>query len=125
MHRIGLLSSLAVALVLSITPAPAAPLGPDGAGSSIPGKIVWLDLASENPASARVFYAAVFGWKFRDAAGAPAAYTLIENDSGKVAGMFHQQRPAGARVGALWLALISVRDAEQAARLVRERGGQV
>ena len=105
--------------------APAAPLGPEGAGRSLPGKFVWLDLATENPASARAFYGAVFGWKFRDADAAPTPYAIASNESGKVAGVFRHARPRGATVGARWLALISVRDPHEAMRVVRERGGEV
>jgi uncharacterized protein len=115
-----------VLLWLACTGALAAPLGPDGVpGQALPGKVVWLDLATENPTRARAFYGAVFGWKFTEAANAPKAYTLIENAHGKIGGLFLQARPAGARTGARWLALISVRDAAGAARLVRERGGEV
>src|SRR6185369_15846782 len=81
------------------------------AGRMLPGKFVWFDLATEDPAAARAFYGAVFGWKFRAVDGAPAGYTLIENASGK----------SGAR----WLSLISVADAARTAQLVKERGGQV
>jgi len=104
----------------------ASPLGPDGqTGLTLPGKFVWLDLATENPARARAFYGAVFGWKFREAAGAPASYTVAQNANGNVAGIFRQMRPAGSKTGARWLALISVRDAASVARVVREHGGEV
>jgi len=112
-------------LILACAAAFASPLGPDGAGPSIPGKIVWLDLATENPVYSRAFYGEVFGWKFREVPNAPAGYTLIENGGEKIGGMFRETRPAGSYVSARWLALISVSDAEAAARAVRERGGQV
>lgn len=117
-----------VALVLALWSAAAlaGPLGPDGvAGRLLPGKFVWLDLATEDPASARAFYGAVFGWRFADAAGAPVPYALIENANGKVGGMFRHARPSGAAVGARWLPLVSVPDPAKAAQLVRERGGEV
>jgi len=103
----------------------ASPLGPDGdAGRRLPGKFVWLDLATQDLTSARAFYGAVFHWKFRDVAGAPASYTIIENDSGKVAGMFRHIANAGT-LHARWLALLSVTDASAAAQFVRASGGQV
>jgi predicted enzyme related to lactoylglutathione lyase len=115
-----------LALLLASALAAASPLGPDGeAGRVLPGKFVWLDLATEDPARARAFYGAVFGWTFRDAAGSPAPYTLIESPHGKVGGMFRRTRPAGASVGARWLGLVSVRDPAQAARYVRRLGGEV
>jgi predicted enzyme related to lactoylglutathione lyase len=115
----------AIATLLAANAA-AAPLGPDGVpGLALTGKFTWLDLASSDPAGARAFYAEVFGWKFRDAEGAPAPYALAENEQGKVAGLFRHERPARGATGARWLALISVRDAHEAARVVRARGGEV
>jgi len=104
----------------------ASPLGPDGApGRSLPGKFTWFDLATEDPAGARAFYGAVFGWTFRDVSGASGPYVVIEHAGGKVGGLFRRARPAGAPTGARWLSLLSVGDAQRAARYVRERGGQV
>jgi len=119
---------LALAAFVSLLPwgAIASPLGPEGTpGQYLPGKFVWFDLATEDPAAARAFYGAVFGWSFRDVAEAPGSYTLIANDSGKVGGLLRHARPAGAMVGARWLALISVPDVARAAQLARERGGSV
>jgi predicted enzyme related to lactoylglutathione lyase len=117
----------AVAFVsLALTLADAAPLGPDAkAGLYLPGKFTWFDLATDDPAGARAFYGAVFGWRFRDVQGAPASYTIIENGASRVGGMFARSRPPGARVGSRWLSLISVRDAAKTAQLVRQRGGTV
>jgi len=115
-----------VAAMLFSLHAAASALGPDGdPGLRLPGKVTWLDLATEDPASARAFYGAVFGWKFRDIEGAPASYAIAKNGSGKVAGIFRHARPIGASVGGRWLALISVPDVMRAAQLVRDRGGQV
>ena len=116
-------AAAALLLAACAIAAPAASLGPDGeAGVRLPGKAIWLDLATEDPASARAFYGAVFGWTFREEAG---AYAIAENGSGKVAGVFRHASPRPAALRARWLALISVPDAEQAARVVRERGGEV
>jgi uncharacterized protein len=117
---------LSLAFTMSCVVALASPLGPDGApGRSLPGKFTWFDLATEDPAGARAFYGAVFGWTFRDVRGATGPYVLIEHAGGKVGGLIRHARPAGAPVGARWLSLLSVGDAERAARYVRERGGQV
>ena len=120
-HRIVILLVSLAALAAN-----AAALGPDGTpGRSLPGKFIWFDLATEDPSRARAFYGAVFGWKFREVEGAPAGYTLIENGSGKVGGLFHKPRIKDARAGAHWISLISVTDAIGAARYVRDQGGSV
>jgi predicted enzyme related to lactoylglutathione lyase len=117
---------LAIAWVFVAFGATAAPLGPDGtAGQVFPGKFIWFDLATEDPIGAKTFYGAVFGWSFTPVKDAPAGYTLIENDTGKIGGMFKHARPKDAKAGARWLSIISVRDAAAAAKLVRENGGQV
>ena len=117
-----------VALLLALTnvAAHAAALGPDGtAGRMHPGKFIWFDLAAENPASARSFYGAVFGWRFEEVRGTRDSYALIENANGKVGGLFRHARPAGAPVASRWLSLISSPDPAKAAEYVRQHGGQV
>ena len=104
----------------------AGPLGPDGRpGTALPGKFIWFDLATENVAAARVFYGAVFDWKFEQVSGGPPEYTVIRNATGKVGGMFRKPRRNDVRAGAHWLSLISVRDVQESARIVSERGGSV
>src|SRR5215472_4913798 len=116
----------ALALVLASVCALASPLGPDGEpGRTHPGKFIWFDLATDDPAGARAFYGAVFGWRFQPVDNAPASYTIIEHASGKIGGMFRQARPRGAPVGSRWLALMSVSDPAKTAERVRQRGGQV
>jgi len=115
-----------IGLVLLAFGAVASPLGPDGTpGQRLPGKFIWYDLATENPAGAMAFYGAVFGWKFHEVLQSRASYTMIENASGKVGGMFRHARPAGAKVGARWISLMSVRDVASTERTVREKGGQL
>jgi predicted enzyme related to lactoylglutathione lyase len=119
---------LALAALAALLPwaAIASPLGPEGEpGRRLPGKFVWFDLATEDPASARDFYHAVFGWNFLEITGAAGTYALITNESGKVGGMLRHARPAGAPVGARWLSLIAVPDVEQAVERARERGGSM
>jgi hypothetical protein len=116
---------LVVFIALHAPPATAGALGPDGGGKSIPGKFVWFDLATEDPQAAKAFYGAVFGWRFRDFAGAPASYAVIDNRGEKIGGIFRQPRPQGATAGSRWLSVVAVDDPARVAALVRERGGKV
>jgi predicted enzyme related to lactoylglutathione lyase len=90
-----------------------------------PGKFVWFDLVTDDPAALRQFYAAVFGWQFRTVGKPPASYTLIENAGDSIGGMFYHERPAGASASARWLSLISVPDPAQSIRYVEQHGGKV
>jgi hypothetical protein len=117
---------LAIVGFLAASGVAAAPLGPDGTvGQAFPGKFIWFDLATDDPAGARTFYGAVFGWTFSPVKDAPASYTLIENETGKIGGLFKHARPKDAKAGARWLSLISVRDPAAVAKRVRDMGGEV
>lgn len=115
---------LAIAFALCAAAAAAGPLGPEGT-ARIPGKFVWFDLATDDPQAAKAFYGAVFGWKFRETAGAAASYAVIENATGKVGGIFRHARPAGATAGSRWLSIVSVKDPAQVAAQIRQLGGEV
>ena len=90
-----------------------------------PGKFVWFDLVTDDPALLRQFYGAVFGWQFRIVGKPPASYTLIENGGDNIGGLFYHARPAGASSSARWLSLISVLDPAASVRYVEQHGGTV
>ncbi len=123
----GVLVAL-IALSASVQrPAGAAQLGPDGAsGTRLPGKVVWLELVSDDLAAASRFYTTVFRWQFHAVPGAPASYHLIENEAGaRIAGVFrHTPRQVGTR-SARWLTLISVSDVGAAVQKAIGTGGSV
>jgi predicted enzyme related to lactoylglutathione lyase len=119
---------LALALLLRATAGlqAASPLGPEGGqGARLPGKFVWFELATDEIAAQTAFYQAVFGWTFRAVPGAPASYTVIENDGHRVAGMFLPPQSRGEARAARWLALVSVPDAAVASRYAARQGGSV
>jgi len=95
------------------------------AGQYHPGKFVWFDLVTDDPAASRRFYGAVFGWQFRTVDGAPASYAVIENDGRNIGGMFRHAPPPGATSTARWLALISVNHPHRTAQNVEQHGGKV
>ena len=118
--------AMAAGLLLTGAMALASTLGPDGErGVHHPGRFVWFDLATDDPASARSFYGKVFGWRFRAVEGASDGYTVIEHAGGKVGGMFFHPRGPGGKNETQWLSLMSVRDSAQAARYVKSKGGEV
>jgi len=91
-----------------------------------PGKFVWFDLLSENPAAARSFYSEVFGWRF-DAFGADGddAYYLIRNGDVVIGGLARLDGDDADVPQSLWLPTLSVEDVDAAAALAKGSGGQV
>ena len=119
---------LAVALLCSATPSPAAtppPLPPltDVAGNPrLPGKFVWADLVTDDVPKARRFYGELFGWTFRDLGN----YTIAANDDRPLCGLFQRARPQDKpQARPRWFGYISVGNVEKAARTVTDAGGRV
>lgn len=122
----ALLAVLAIVFLAPGTASSAADYPPIGTpGQHHPGKFVWFDLVTDDPATARRFYGAVFGWQFYSIDGAPASYTVIENDGRNIADMFRHAPPPNAKSTARWLALISVDDPAQTVQYVERQGGKV
>ncbi len=82
----------------------------------VTGRFCWVDLQTTDPHAARDFYAAVFGWSFRDVPG-PMPYAVATLGDNKMTGGV-MELPAMARaLGAPsnWLSYIAVDDVKAAA----------
>ena len=82
------------------------------------GKFVWVDLVTEDVATARSFYGALFGWSFR----AGDRYTEIVHQGQPIGGVVEAASDVG---GSRWVGNLSVADVDRAADFVREHGGVV
>jgi len=61
-------------------------------GERLPGKIVWHDLLTNDPAASKRFYGELFGWEFEGVSslaglGSDTAYTLIRHNGRLIGGM--------------------------------------
>ena len=92
-----------------------------------PGTFCWVDLATTDPAAAKVFYGDLFGWTAEDMPiGEGAVYTMLRLDGDDVAALYDlpaDQREQG--VPPYWFHYVSVENADAAAARARELGGTV
>ena len=86
-----------------------------------PGKIVWHDLVTPDPAAARKFYGELFGWTFRDNGN----YTEIFNGKKKIGGIVQLKPKKGQKTLAAWLESMSVPDVDEAVSYIKSKGGKV
>lgn len=121
-----------VALVLAVAggcvgldPARIPPI--DTAGTqSMPGKVVWHDLLTEDPAAARRFYGGLFGWTFRQVGlGLGQSYTVIEHHGRVIGGLVDARRIGRGVNVSRWIPVVSVADMAAAMAEVRAAGGSV
>ncbi|TVS11190.1 MAG: VOC family protein [Wenzhouxiangella sp.] len=91
-----------------------------------PGKVIWHDLLSDNPAAARQFYADLFGWTFRDVGiGRGQNYTVIELDGRVIGGLVDARRIHRGVNVSRWIPVLSVADMAAAMDVVYANGGTV
>ncbi len=98
-------------------------------GEHFPGKFVWADLFTPDPASAQAFYTGLFGWGATPIERATPAgtrtYMLLTNDGVPVAGLAHlSARPPEASHGR-WVGYVSVPDVAKALAAATAAGGRV
>jgi predicted enzyme related to lactoylglutathione lyase len=111
----------------STAPPPARPVPPPvterAAPEPLPGKIVWHDLLTHDPAAARDFYGALFGWTFEASPEVPERYWDISHDGKTIGSLFAAARDEVD--SPLWLVSVSVPDVDRAAGQTRDLGGSV
>jgi predicted enzyme related to lactoylglutathione lyase len=89
-----------------------------------PGRFVWHDLMSTDPATARAFYAALFGWTYRDVDMGPmGTYTMIHVGEMPIGGIVPMD--AAQNIPAHWIGYITVDDVDAACARAPELGGTV
>jgi hypothetical protein len=92
-----------------------------------PGTISWTDLATTDPAAAKEFYAALFGWEYDDQpAGEGVIYSMAKL-GGRSAAAISPQQPDEAAQGIPphWNVYVTVEDVEATTATVGEAGGRV
>ncbi|MFC1680840.1 VOC family protein [Pseudomonadota bacterium] len=88
-------------------------------GISLPGKVVWHDLLTPNPAGAQEFYGELLGWTFEDVG---SGYTLARHDGRLVAGIAKVDKP---EENGHWITHLSVQDMDAVLAHTRTSGGEV
>lgn len=76
----------------------------------LPGKFVWFEHLSADPATAQRFYDALFGWRSEEVSMGDAAYPMIHAGEQGIGG-YRQIEPD---VPSLWMGYISVSDVDAA-----------
>lgn len=89
------------------------------------GKVIWVDLVTPDLERAKLFYAGLFGWTFRDVHTGETNYAVALLDGRPVGGLIHRPTPLGKTRQPAWLTFIAVPDVDIAKRIALENGGKV
>ena len=88
--------------------------------SHLPGKFVWFEHASADPARARAFYEPLFGWHVETMPMGADKYSMIMNGSDGIGGL----RQAAAGAAAQWVSYLSVADVDAAFAAAKAAGAK-
>lgn len=99
------------------------PVGAARAPGYHPGKFVWHDLVTRDPAASRRFYGALLGWEFENTTRSGKPYAVARVDGQPVAGIVIHPEPKDEP--ALWLSYLSVSNVDGAAAEVKAAGGEI
>jgi predicted enzyme related to lactoylglutathione lyase len=85
---------------------------------------VHVELSTNDPARAREFYTALFGWKLQDVPmpGGDGSYTMIDVGGGTGGGMMRNPVPG---TPSHWMAYVGVDDIDASTKRARELGAAV
>jgi predicted enzyme related to lactoylglutathione lyase len=89
------------------------------------GKVIWLDLVTPDLDRAKLFYAGLFGWTFRDVHTGETDYAVALLDGRPIGGLVHRPAPPGKPRQPAWLTFIAVPDVDVAKRTALAHGGKV
>jgi hypothetical protein len=110
----------------AVDPARIPAIDAGGGNIRLPGKVVWHDLLSEDPAAAKRFYAGLFGWSFRDVdIGGGHTYTVIEHNGRGIGGLVDARGINRDANVSRWIPVLSVADMNAAIAEVRVGGGNI
>jgi len=99
-------------------------------GERLPGKIVWRDLLTNDPAASQRFYGELFGWEFESIGDASnlrsnSAYTLIRHNGRLIGGMVDTLALNDRNDISQWVVLMSVEDLDARVAGVTTNGGTI
>lgn len=86
-----------------------------------PGKFIWADLFSNEPAKAAKFYCDLLGWTSASVLQDDFSYIVLSNGGQPVAGIV--QREATSKRPGAWIAYISVKSVKSTLAAVKKAGG--
>ncbi len=89
-----------------------------------PGKVVWHDLTTDDPASCKKFYAALLGWQYVDTTVLGRPYSVARLGTKSIGGIHAPSWRAPARL-ADWLSYMSVADVDASVNKAKAAGGGV
>ena len=89
------------------------------------GKVIFVELVTPDLAAAKLFYAGLFGWTYRDIPVAGGEYAEAYLGSDPVAGLIHKPVPSGEHRQPAWLSFFAARDVDATKQVALQHGAKM
>jgi len=113
--------SFAISFTAACTPIKLTPVTEPHSGQYNHGQIIWHDLLTDDVKTAKLFYAGLLGWHFKEL----DRYTLVFNGADPIGGMFELADDSKKRRSAGWITYFSVSGVDDTADWVESTGGKI
>jgi predicted enzyme related to lactoylglutathione lyase len=102
------------------------PINAAPTGLTLPGKMIWADLFTKNPAGEIQFYTELFGWN-AETITRPGGnqYNILSNHGQPVAGVVFRAAPHGDTGQGRWIWYVAVADVAQTIAAAADLGGKI
>lgn len=121
----GILAALLLSYPAYGAEAQLPPLNDPPTGLHLSGKLVWADLVTPDPNTARRFYGELFGWTFTSVGSGQEEYALAHLDGAAIGGIVRRPNRGAERSQPRWIPFMSMRDVSSATeRTVSRAGGK-
>lgn len=117
--------SAATAAPLSAAPLQLPPVNNPISQEHHVGKPIFFELITPDLATAKHFYAGMFGWTFRDIQADGIQYVEASVNGRPVAGMVHKDLTPGQQRQPAWLNFIAVHDVDSVEKIALQHGAKV
>jgi len=89
------------------------------------GKLLWMDLFTEDVEKEVSFYTGLFGWESETLTDDFVTYTLLKNGETPIAGVVYRPASEGATVQGIWMPYLSVKNIKKTMKKVVASDGRI
>ncbi len=90
-----------------------------------PGKLIWMDLLTDDVGKASAFYEGMFGWEAEVLEWEDKTYAIMSMNGRPLAGIFHREEAENNDFHGSWIPYLSVANLDDTINIASEMGGQI
>lgn len=90
-----------------------------------PGKLIWMDLVTDNVEKAADFYSGMFGWESEVLNWEEKTYAIMSINGRPVAGIYHREESEKTERHGIWIPYLSVSNLDKSVKTASGLGAEI